>query len=75
LIGFDALKKAKASPGRPQGVEASVVSGQDRLSDEDVDMAFTETSAFSAEETNPLEKAPASEAGSQTLSNGAGKSG
>jgi hypothetical protein len=25
LIGFDALKKAKASPGRPQGVEASVV--------------------------------------------------
>jgi hypothetical protein len=50
-------------------------SGLDRLSDEDDDMAFTETNEFSAEETNPLEKAPASEAGSQTLSNGAGASG
>jgi hypothetical protein len=50
-------------------------SGKDRLSDEDVDMASTGSSESGDEETNLLEKAPASEAGSQTPSNEAGGSG
>jgi hypothetical protein len=51
-------------------------SGLERLGDEDVDMASTGSDASSVEDSNILKnKAPASEAGSQTPSAEAGKSG